>query len=42
MKLIKLFFLLFIINIGLQSWAKANDITELEIEGMSDGQSLLH
>ena len=42
MKLIKLSFILFIIHIGLQSWAKANDITELEIEGMSVGESLLN
>ena len=42
MKLIKLSFILFIIHIGLQSWAKANDINELEIEGMSVGDSLLN
>ena len=41
MKLIKLFFLLFIINIGLQSWTKADDISEFEIEGISIGDSAL-
>ena len=41
MKPIKLFFILFIINIGLQSWTKADDIRNFEIEGMSIGDSML-
>ena len=41
MKLIKLFFILLIINVGLQSSTKADDISEFEIEGISIGDSAL-
>ena len=41
MKLIKIFFILLIINIGLQSWIKADDISEFTIEGISIGDSAL-
>ena len=41
MKLIKVFFILFVINIGLQSSTKAENISEFVIEGLSIGDSLL-
>ena len=41
MKLIKLFLILLIINVGLQSSTKADDISEFEIEGVSIGDSAL-
>ena len=41
MKLIKVFFILFVINVGLQSSTKAENISEFVIEGLSIGDSLL-
>ena len=37
----KVFIAIFILIFGLQSWTKADDIREIEIEGMSIGDSLL-
>ena len=37
----KILFLIFLLIIGFQSWSKADDISEFEIEGMSIGDSLL-
>ena len=42
MKLIKIFFILVIAYTGLQSWVKAEDIREFEIEGLAIGKSLLN
>ena len=36
------FFLVLILIFGLQSWTKADDIRDFEIEGMSVGDSLLN
>ncbi len=41
MKLIKIFFILLVINISPLSWTIAEDIQDFEIEGMSIGDSLL-
>ena len=38
----KIFGIILIIIFGIQSWTKANDISEFEIEGMSIGDSLLN
>ena len=40
MKLIKIFFILLTLTIGIQSWTKADDIRDFEIEGISVGDSL--
>ena len=37
----KILVIIFIIIFGFQSWVKADDINEFEIEGMSIGDSLL-
>ena len=37
----KIFFFIFLFFIGFQSWSKADDIREFEIEGMSIGDSAL-
>ena len=39
--LIKVFFVFFIITFTFQSWTKADDIEEFQIEGMSIRDSLL-
>ena len=41
MKLIKIFFILFIVSTGIQSWTKADDISKFEIEGFSLFENLL-
>jgi len=38
---IKVFFIFFILSFTFQSWTKADDIGDFEIEGMSIGDSLL-
>ena len=38
----RIFFTVLIIIFSLQSWIKADDITEFEIEGLSIGDSLLN
>ncbi len=38
----KIFFLIFLLIIGFQSWSNADDISEFEIEGISIGDSLLN
>ena len=37
----RLFLLILLLTIGIQSWAKADDISDFEIEGFSVGDSLL-
>ena len=39
--LMKRLFLIFILTFSLQSWTKADDIRDFQIEGMSNGDSLL-
>ena len=38
----KIFFLIFLLIIGFQSWSNADDISEFEIEGISIGDRLLN
>ena len=38
----KIFLSVLILIFGLQSWTKADDIKDFEIEGMSVGESLLN
>ena len=42
MSKIRLFLFLILLNLSFQSWAKADDIRDFEIEGMSIGDSLLN
>ena len=37
----KILFLIFLLIIGFQSWSKADDISDFEIEGFSVGESLI-